>query len=83
MKIGLAPDSPDRIKAGLLYSLEKAADEGHCYLPIDVWCSRLRGFAGELIIPLGSYRPQVERLVSEGASCSERRIFLSSAPRSG
>jgi hypothetical protein len=27
------PDSPERIKAGLAYTLSEAVDEGHCYLP--------------------------------------------------
>src|SRR6266581_674079 len=31
--VGIAPDSPERIKAGLAYTLSEAADEGHCYLP--------------------------------------------------
>ena len=30
---GIAPDSPERIKAGLAYTLSEAADDGHCYLP--------------------------------------------------
>jgi exodeoxyribonuclease V alpha subunit len=30
MKLGLDPAAPQRLKAGLYYSLEKAADEGHC-----------------------------------------------------
>src|SRR5215813_9413678 len=32
--IGIAPDSPERIRAGLAYTLSEAADDdGHCYLP--------------------------------------------------
>ena len=31
--VGIAPDSPERIKAGLAYTLSEAADDGHCYLP--------------------------------------------------
>ena len=31
--VGIARDSPERIKAGLAYTLSEAADEGHCYLP--------------------------------------------------
>jgi exodeoxyribonuclease V alpha subunit len=31
--IGIARDSPERIKAGLAYTLSEAADDGHCYLP--------------------------------------------------
>ncbi|HXA63382.1 MAG TPA: ATP-dependent RecD-like DNA helicase [Streptosporangiaceae bacterium] len=31
--VGIARDSPQRIKAGLQYTLSQAADNGHCYLP--------------------------------------------------
>jgi exodeoxyribonuclease V alpha subunit len=30
--VGIARDSPERIKAGLAYTLSEAADDGHCYL---------------------------------------------------
>lgn len=32
-RIGLPPDSPDRVEAGLLYVLGRGADKGHIYLP--------------------------------------------------
>src|SRR2546423_351429 len=31
--VGIAHDSPQRIQAGLQYTLSQAADDGHCYLP--------------------------------------------------
>jgi exodeoxyribonuclease V alpha subunit len=31
--IGIPHDSPERIKAGLQYTLSQAAENGHCYLP--------------------------------------------------
>ncbi|MFL6053697.1 MAG: ATP-dependent RecD-like DNA helicase [Actinoallomurus sp.] len=31
--VGIPHDSPERIKAGLAYTLSQAADNGHCYLP--------------------------------------------------
>src|SRR5579859_4313463 len=31
--VGIPRDSPQRIKAGLQYTLSQAADDGHCYLP--------------------------------------------------
>jgi exodeoxyribonuclease V alpha subunit len=31
--VGIARESPERIKAGLAYTLSEAADDGHCYLP--------------------------------------------------
>jgi exodeoxyribonuclease V alpha subunit len=34
MNLGLRPDSPQRLKAGVFHALERSADDGHCYLPI-------------------------------------------------
>ncbi|MFI6597302.1 ATP-dependent RecD-like DNA helicase [Nonomuraea sp. NPDC050536] len=31
--VGIPHDSPQRVKAGLRYTLSQAADDGHCYLP--------------------------------------------------
>jgi exodeoxyribonuclease V alpha subunit len=31
--LGIAPDDPQRIGAGLRYTLSQATEEGHCYLP--------------------------------------------------
>src|ERR687897_2248069 len=31
--VGIPHDSPERIKAGLQYTLAQAADNGHCFLP--------------------------------------------------
>jgi exodeoxyribonuclease V alpha subunit len=31
--VGIPHDSPERIKAGLQYTLSEAADDGHCFLP--------------------------------------------------
>ncbi|MFN8388868.1 MAG: ATP-dependent RecD-like DNA helicase [Bdellovibrionota bacterium] len=31
--LGIAPTSPERVIAGLLYTLKKGSDDGHCYLP--------------------------------------------------
>ncbi|MDF5756686.1 ATP-dependent RecD-like DNA helicase [Spongiactinospora sp. TRM90649] len=31
--VGIPHDSPERIKAGLRYTLSQAADDGHCFLP--------------------------------------------------
>lgn len=34
-KIGIPPDDPTRLEAGLVYTLRKAMDEGHTFLPHD------------------------------------------------
>ena len=31
--VGIPHDSPQRVQAGLRYTLSEAADHGHCYLP--------------------------------------------------
>jgi exodeoxyribonuclease V alpha subunit len=33
-KLGIAPDSDFRYRAGLLYMLSQAGEEGHCFLPV-------------------------------------------------
>ncbi|HEY1348010.1 MAG TPA: ATP-dependent RecD-like DNA helicase [Ktedonobacteraceae bacterium] len=33
-KLGIAPDSEFRYRAGLLYVLSQASEEGHCFLPV-------------------------------------------------
>jgi len=32
-ELGFAPDSPERLHAGILYTLQQATDDGHLYLP--------------------------------------------------
>lgn len=34
-ELGLAPDAPERLEAGILHTLSLAAREGHCFLPRD------------------------------------------------
>ncbi|HEX9370858.1 MAG TPA: ATP-dependent RecD-like DNA helicase [Roseiflexaceae bacterium] len=38
--LGIPQDSPQRVGAGLRYTLSQAADEGHCYLPWDELAAR-------------------------------------------
>ncbi|BCY12737.1 ATP-dependent RecD-like DNA helicase [Actinoplanes sp. L3-i22] len=33
--VGIPHDSPERVKAGLQYTLSQATDNGHCFLPVD------------------------------------------------
>jgi exodeoxyribonuclease V alpha subunit len=52
--VGIARDSPERIKAGLAYTLSEAADEGHCYLPapnLMADAAKILEVPGELITP--------------------------------
>jgi exodeoxyribonuclease V alpha subunit len=52
--VGIARDSPERIKAGLAYTLSEAADEGHCYLPapnLMADAAKILEVPGDLITP--------------------------------
>jgi exodeoxyribonuclease V alpha subunit len=53
--VGIARDSPERIKAGLAHTLSEAADDGHCFLPEDALVAeavKILGVPAELIAPL-------------------------------
>src|SRR6201989_1191937 len=54
--VGIAPDSPERIKAGLAYTLSEAADDGHCYLPAP---NLVTGAATILDVPAGLASPRL------------------------
>ena len=52
--VGIAADSPERIKAGLAYTLSEAADDGHCYLPapnLITDAAKILDVPAELIVP--------------------------------
>ena len=44
-KAGIAPDSPERVKSGVIYTLRDGVMQGHTYLPQDV----LTGLSSELL----------------------------------
>lgn len=61
-KIGIHTDSDYRIRSGLLYTLQQAGGEGHCYLPAD----RLLSQAGELLgIEPSLMNPQLQNLAMD------------------
>ncbi len=61
-KIGIHTDSDYRIRSGLLYMLQQAGGEGHCYLPAD----RLLAQAGELLgIKPSLMEPQLQNLAMD------------------
>jgi exodeoxyribonuclease V alpha subunit len=52
--VGIAKDSPERIKAGLAYTLSEAADDGHCYLPepsLITEATKILGVPSDLVAP--------------------------------
>jgi exodeoxyribonuclease V alpha subunit len=66
--VGIPHDSPQRIKAGLQYTLSQAADNGHCYLPEpDV----VREAAKILEVDRQLIDPCLDELVSDGGVVRE------------
>ncbi|MFQ5577010.1 MAG: ATP-dependent RecD-like DNA helicase [Anaerolineae bacterium] len=60
--IGIAADSPARIRAGLEHTLKTQADEGHVYLPRP----RLAAQAAKLLeLPPGAVEPEIDALAAE------------------
>ena len=69
--VGIPHDSPERIKAGLQYTLSQAADNGHCYLPepdlirdgakiLEVDPEQIRPCLDELVVVEGVVREGVQ-----------------------
>ena len=63
--VGIAPDSPERIKAGLACTLSEAADDGHCYLPAT---DLIAGAAKILDVPAGLIAPCLGELAARRGS---------------
>lgn len=60
--VGIPHDSPQRIKAGLQYTLSEATDNGHCFLPQP----NLVGDAVKILeVEAGAVVPCLEELVAE------------------
>jgi exodeoxyribonuclease V alpha subunit len=67
--VGIARDSPERIKAGLAYTLSEAADDGHCYLPEPVLISeaaKILDVPADLIAPCLAELAATQGVVREG-----------------
>jgi exodeoxyribonuclease V alpha subunit len=77
--VGIPHDSPERIKAGLQYTLSEAAEDGHCFLPepnlvsdaakiLDVPYELIGPCLDELAAAEGVIRETVRRLAPPGAA---------------
>ncbi len=60
--VGIARDSPERIKAGLAYTLSEAADDGHCYLPEHMLVAEAAKILG---VPAAQIEPLIPDLAEE------------------
>jgi exodeoxyribonuclease V alpha subunit len=67
--VGIAKDSPERIKAGLAHTLSEAADDGHCYLPEHMLVAEA---AKILAVPAGQITPLIPDLAAEELAVREQ-----------
>ena len=79
--VGIAHDSPERIKAGLAYTLSEAADDGHCYLPaadLVTEAAKILGVSSELIGPCLEELAAAEGVICESVHAGEqvRAVYL-------
>jgi len=65
LNLGVAPNSPQRLRAGLHFALDKASDEGHCYLTAKTLLERARSLLG--IEDTTELSEQLEWLISTDA----------------
>jgi exodeoxyribonuclease V alpha subunit len=66
--VGIAPDSPERLKAGLAYTLSEAADDGHCYLPEPALVTSAAKILG---VPAAQIAPLIGDLAAEELAVTE------------
>jgi ATP-dependent exoDNAse (exonuclease V) alpha subunit len=74
--VGIARDSPERIKAELAYTLSEAVDEGHCYLPapnLMTDAAKILEVPAELITPCLDELAATERVIRESVPVQRGR----------
>jgi len=83
--VGIARDSPERIKAGLAFTLSEAADDGHCYLPapnLVADAAKILEVPAELITPCLDELGAAEAVIREevpagpGAAAQVPAVYL-------
>ena len=82
--VGIARDSPERIKAGLAYTLSEAADDGHCYLPepnLVADAAKILDVPAELITPCLDELAAAEGVVREAVPAAAGPAGAGTAPR--
>lgn len=67
--LGLAPDAPQRLEAGLIYTLNQEADEGHSYTATNLLVSETKKLVAEA--DSGALHSALGRLILEGLIKSE------------
>jgi exodeoxyribonuclease V alpha subunit len=67
-RLGIPHDSPERVKAGLQFTLSQATEDGHCYLPESELVERAAGLLG---VDTGLAGRSLEELVAEEGVVAE------------
>jgi exodeoxyribonuclease V alpha subunit len=72
--VGIPHDSPERVKAGLQYTLSQATDNGHCFLPAD----SLVAEAAKILDVPGALVPEclAELVEEEGVVREQDEVYL-------
>ena len=81
--VGIARDSPERIKAGLAYTLSEAADNGHCYLPapnLTGDAAKILDISAELISPCLDELTATEGVIRETVPSAAALTSAATAP---
>ena len=82
--VGIAPDSPERIKAGLAYTLSEAADDGHCYLPapnLIADAAKILDVPADLVTPCLDELAAADGVVRETVPAAARPAQAEAAPQ--
>ncbi len=75
--VGIPHDSPERIKAGLQYTLSQAADDGHCFLPapnLITDAAKILEVERELIGPCLDQLAADEGVIREGVPAGDATV---------
>jgi exodeoxyribonuclease V alpha subunit len=70
--IGIAPDSPERVRAAIIYQMQQSEERGHCYLTSRQLCDQLLTTLGLTLEKLEDLIPsQLNTLCEAGSLLSE------------
>jgi exodeoxyribonuclease V alpha subunit len=75
--VGIPHDSPERIKAGLQYTLSEAAGDGHCFLPesnLVTDATKILGVGREMVIPCLGELAAAEGVIRESVPLAGREV---------
>jgi exodeoxyribonuclease V alpha subunit len=78
-RLGLPPDAPARLAAGILHALSRAGDEGHLYLPRAELLAAARDLLGAdeaLLLPALERLVAEEQVIVEPLAAGEPAVYL-------